>query len=414
MRRNHDHHHDCSGHSHHHGGGSHDHRRHHEALRSFNEEGRNDTEEGAGEETEEDAELEEQRVFQKTVNAFRYYRSYFQLWLRRMERDWQSLPTKHQALLPDMEKKFIRIRQCLSVNQDFANLIVEEHRLFGRNAVAEGEEEQLTQGTQPRAEDFDKVRSTLKQFMREWSEEGKAERDACFGPLIEEVERRFPITPENRNKVKVLVPGGGLGRLAWEFACRGYASQGNEFSYFMLISSNFILNRVRNPNVIRIFPFITSSANVYATEDQFRVVTVPDVNPASEALLEADFSMCAGDFLEVYTAPNEWDCVCTCFFLDTAKNIIAYVETIYNILKEGGVWVNLGPLLYHWSDMQEEQSIELSFEELKQVMESFGFQIEKEERKENCYYDNDSRSMLQPGYHPVFFVATKPKSSSST
>ena len=27
---------------------------------------------------------------------------------------------------------------------------------------------------------------------------------------------------------------------------------------------------------------------------------------------------------------------------------IRYVEAIYKMLKPGGIWINLGPLLYHW------------------------------------------------------------------
>lgn len=38
--------------------------------------------------------------------------------------------------------------------------------------------------------------------------------------------------------------------------------------------------------------------------------------------------------------------VCLC--VDTAPNIVEYIETIYKLLKPGGVWINLGPLLYHW------------------------------------------------------------------
>lgn len=45
------------------------------------------------------------------------------------------------------------------------------------------------------------------------------------------------------SEVKVLVPGAGLGRLAWEIACLGYSCQGNEWSFFMLFSSNYVLNR---------------------------------------------------------------------------------------------------------------------------------------------------------------------------
>lgn len=59
--------------------------------------------------------------------------------------------------------------------------------------------------------------------------------------------------------------------------------------------------------------------------------------------------MCAGEFLESYSdQENEWDCVLTCFFIDTAPVIIEYIDVIYKILKPGGVWINLGPLLYHW------------------------------------------------------------------
>jgi len=43
--------------------------------------------------------------------------------------------------------------------------------------------------------------------------------------------------------IRILVPGAGLGRLAFEIARRGYTCQGNEFSLFMLFASNFMLNK---------------------------------------------------------------------------------------------------------------------------------------------------------------------------
>lgn len=70
--------------------------------------------------------------------------------------------------------------------------------------------------------------------------------------------------------------------------------------------------------------------------------------------------MVAGEFVEVYSkqaginfilnAIAKWDCVVTCFFLDTAHNVMEYIECISKILKPGGLWVNLGPLLYHYSE----------------------------------------------------------------
>ena len=39
-----------------------------------------------------------------------------------------------------------------------------------------------------------------------------------------------------------VIRGAGLGRLAWEAAVAGYDAQGNEFSYYMMLASNFVLN----------------------------------------------------------------------------------------------------------------------------------------------------------------------------
>lgn len=65
--------------------------------------------------------------------------------------------------------------------------------------------------------------------------------------------------------------------------------------------------------------------------------------------------MIAGDFIDVYKDQNEeWDCVITLFFIDTAHNVLEYIDVIKRILKKGGIWINLGPLLYHYTDMFNE------------------------------------------------------------
>jgi carnosine N-methyltransferase len=40
---------------------------------------------------------------------------------------------------------------------------------------------------QPLPFDMDKLKCTLKQFVRDWSETGKAERDACYQAIIKEI-----------------------------------------------------------------------------------------------------------------------------------------------------------------------------------------------------------------------------------
>ena len=47
---------------------------------------------------------------------------------------------------------------------------------------------------------------------------------------------------------------------------------------------------------------------------------------------------------QVYTEEATWDCVATCFFIDCANNIVAFIETIYKILKPGNR--PLGPAFY--------------------------------------------------------------------
>lgn len=49
-------------------------------------------------------------------------------------------------------------------------------------------------------------------------------------------------------------------------------------------------------------------------------------------------SMCAGDFAEVYSKAEYrgyFDCVATCFFIDTAHNVIDYLNVLHHVLKVG-------------------------------------------------------------------------------
>lgn len=65
-------------------------------------------------------------------------------------------------------------------------------------------------------------------------------------------------------------------------------------------------------------------------------VHVPDVLPGDGLENFGRMRMSAGDFVEVYSASGQaqrFDCVVTCFFLDTAHNVIQYLEIISHVLK---------------------------------------------------------------------------------
>ena len=107
----------------------------------------------------------------------------------------------------------------------------------------------------------------------------------------------------------------------------GYSAQGNEFSYFMLIASNFLLNNTERANQYTVHPYIHSFCNNFSEQDAFTAISIPDVNPQELISPGTDFSMVAGEFIEVYSKQvGEWDSVITCFFIDTANNIIDYIK----------------------------------------------------------------------------------------
>ena len=124
--------------------------------------------------------------------------------------------------------------------------------------------------------------------------------------------------------------------------------------------------------------------------------------------------MCAGDFVEVYgdgEQTGRWDAVATCFFIDTAHNVVEYLEIIARLLKPGGVWVNFGPLLYHWADARdyvggEEMSVEMSLQDVERVAKSVGLDIVKREMRDSLY-TADRKSMCQTVYRCAHLVAVK-------
>lgn len=258
--------------------------------------------------------------------------------------------------------------------------------------------------------DVDKVRCIIRNIVRDWAPEGETERNQCYKPILEELQRQFPNDLMDRPP-SCLVPGAGLGRLALEISRLGFISQGNEFSYYMMICSSFILNNTRDPMEWLIYPWIHSNCNTLSDRDQLRPIYFPDIHPGSAGITEG-FSMCAGDFVEVYSDPSQsgtWDAVATCFFIDTAHNVVEYIEIISNILKDGGVWINLGPLLYHFADTyapEDEMSIELSLEDVKRIAFHHGFEIETERTIETTYTANPI-SMMQNRYFAAFWTMRK-------
>lgn len=329
---------------------------------------------------------EEEQHFIEVIASMKLYSRSTTRTISKYIDDYEQLPEEQKEMIPFYRERLDAIAKCTMRNQNFLDEICYLHQVI------------VPQNARISAVLQDNIRSLFRQLVRDWSILGCDERESTYSPILEKLSEFF-IDPAG---VRVLVPGAGLGRLVYELANRGFDVQGNEFSLIMLFTSELILNH-SSKDKWDVYPFLFPFSNVITSSDQCTPITVPDLEISSTL---GNMSMTAGDFLEVYgreEEQNNWDCVVTCFFLDTAPNILKYLETIKRILKQGGYWINLGPLLYHFEGNDASVSIELTLEELTQVIEKLGYRIHHRSFI-NCSYVQNPKSMLKTVYESSFMV----------
>ena len=356
---------------------------------------------------------EEYRHLRSIVSAFFNYQIDSLRDVTRMERDFKSIGENYLKKLSfNYTERIEKLKHAIFQNYTFLLKIADPYKnMFKLYKASSGEvlmEPLIVEG-----KDIIKMRSTLRLFIRDWAIDGIDERNSTYKPILNELKSYFKNKSklDFENGINVLVPGAGLGRLMYEIAKLGFKSQGNEFSYYMLLCSNYIFNNTTKENEFVIQPLIHSFSNIYDEEAPFKKIMIPDENLAEELSKTetGEMSMVAGEFCRVYKEKiNFFDSVVTCYFIDTANNIIEYIETIYNILKIGGLWINFGPLLYHYTDNINEVSIELSWNEVKKIIIRFGFEFTKEENVQTTY-SADKDSMTHRIYKCIFFTAVKRK-----
>eukprot|EP01025_Chloroclados_australasicus_P065714 TRINITY_DN8955_c0_g1_i1.p1 TRINITY_DN8955_c0_g1~~TRINITY_DN8955_c0_g1_i1.p1 ORF type:complete len:446 (-),score=33.14 TRINITY_DN8955_c0_g1_i1:380-1606(-) len=375
---------------------------------------------------QEDQQQKEMEAMGRIVHAMRNYYQDASWEVNRWETNYGKLSDNHKLKLQHIPTKIKAARQAIQLNQQFFNLLLSGFDPDSSGSVPQHFAEANAAGEQygnknqmVSAMDSDKVRYVLKNLVRDWSQEGEPERKQSYGRIVEEVVRIFGSRKNDNDQSppppRILVPGTGLGRLPLELAHEGFEAQGNEFSYYMLLTASFMLNQAANfDGQMVVFPWMHSNCNQLSDADQIRPVKIPDINSAEFVARPGLLSMCAGDFVEVYNDKemySSFDCVTTCFFIDTAHNIIQYLEIIYDILKDGGYWVNLGPLLYHWADSHtylssEELSIEVPLNDVVNIATGLGFKLIKQEMVPAAYLAN-VRSMYQTVYRCAFWTMQK-------
>ena len=217
----------------------------------------------------------------------------------------------------------------------------------------------------------------------------------------------------------------------------GYNTTANELSFFMNLAFRFLLSSdtttSTNQHILR--PYAHWFSHQRSTKANFRAVSFPDVIPRRTST----FHLVETDFLNLSAPPNPhldtasnlstwsrnesvyrsgYDYIVTLFFIDTSQNVFSTLEKIYALLRPGGTWINLGPLL--WTSGGHAK-LELSLEEVLEAVEEIGFVFEeagdpshsardiRARRTIDCEYTADSRAMMQWIYRAEFWVARKPK-----
>lgn len=185
----------------------------------------------------------------------------------------------------------------------------------------------------------------------------------------------------------------------------------NEWSMYANAVYRF-LETQSTPSSQSFHPFADGWSHHATEENMHRALHFPDVS-----INERDVLMVEGDFTTVFKAHSDhYDVVLTYFFIDTARNLLSYFDTIKDVLKKGGLWINLGPLLYGTSPV-----VQLSLEDILTVAEKMGFEFLETDaqcgeptfdskptvRSIEASYTFDYKALTKNAYNAQFWVARK-------
>ena len=221
------------------------------------------------------------------------------------------------------------------------------------------------------------AQNIVMQLYREWGVEGAAERAECFAPVVAMCRKYAPApAAETGGRARCMVPGAGLCRLAYEVAAAlpHVDVLACEVSHAMLLPAQYLLGAHVPARTHTLYPFAHVTANVvHAATMPHAPVHVPDVCVDPQLLRRGRLALTSDDFVSFCHAQpraGSFDLLATCFFVDTAYNILDYIQAAARLLRPGAYWVNSGPL--HWVHHPRE-SVRLTVDEIVAAMETAGF-----------------------------------------
>lgn len=324
--------------------------------------------------------------------------------------------------------KFKQVEQKLATNQHVCDDIVQAALSFYNIGMKELQDHIREREAEGRHADKISISQSLKHIVRDWTSEGLNERNTTFACLSNTLEQLYPDRNRLQEDVRILLPGAGLGRLGHEIAhlggssyyhgnsvaysncCTGFEVTVNEWSMYMNVIYRFLETQT-TPLSQSVHPFVDGWSHHATGDNMNRAVRFPDVSfsPSRVVMVEGDFTT------EFKHQSEHYDVVLTYFFIDTARNLMSYFDTIKDVLRKGGVWINLGPLLYGTRPF-----LQLSLEDILTVTEAMGFQFletdavcgtptysEQTVRSIEAVYSFDHMALTKNAYNAQFWVARK-------
>ncbi len=210
------------------------------------------------------------------------------------------------------------------------------------------------------------------QLLRDWGQ--GAPRNSVYDTILALLEKH--VAPS----ASVLVPGTGLSRLAMEIALTGRAVEALDSSTAMIAASHTLLTTIGRGSQedaslppLRFHPFLTTTSNLRVARARLTEFTVAE-RPAWAADAPPRLTLRHGRFGgsgSGSASPVLFDAIVTCFFIDTQRNVLETVDHIHRRLKNSGVWINIGPLGFHFPD-----GVHLAADDLRvYVTEVAGFRV---------------------------------------
>lgn len=198
------------------------------------------------------------------------------------------------------------------------------------------------------------------------------------------------------NNDSIFFVGSGTGRFAYEATPDFKKVYCSDLSYRMINMFHYVLQE-RDLKVYEINGF----SNIYHPGDAVRPVAVKIRNKKSEHN-QQKLHYFISDIKKIPLRDNSLDIISSIYFIDVIP-IEAYIQELKRVLKDGGLYINIGPVGYSGNTFVHH----LVPEEIKNVFLEHDFEILHEEFLENTYMKSNLTSSTVIHHNWVFVARNK-------